>query len=83
MEYQPPRAARSSCSEVAGQLGLDQLAGDVEGLALLLFPAAGGEDGAGAGVGAAAQFGEQGGLAEAGRAGEGEQRAAACRARDR
>ncbi len=63
----------------AGQLGLDELAGDVEGLALLLFATAGGEDGAGAGVGAAAQLGEQGGLAETGGAGEGEQRAARVR----
>ncbi len=63
----------------AGELGLDELAGDVEGLALLLFAAAGGEDGAGAGVGAAAQFGEQGGLAEAGGPGEGQQGAAGVR----
>lgn len=63
----------------AGELGLDELAGDVEGLALLLFTAAGGEDGAVADVGATAQFGEQGGLAEAGGAGEGEQRATRVR----
>ncbi|GAA3115094.1 hypothetical protein GCM10020254_72090 [Streptomyces goshikiensis] len=60
----------------AGQLGLDELAGDVEGLALFLFSAAGGEEGAGAGVGAAADLGEDRGLAESGRAGEGEQGAA-------
>ncbi|GAA3384783.1 hypothetical protein GCM10017750_60650 [Streptomyces racemochromogenes] len=60
----------------AGELGLDELAGDVEGLALFLFAAAGGEEGAGAGEGAAAHFGEQGGLAEARRAREGEEAAA-------
>ncbi len=63
----------------AGELGLDELAGDVEGLALLLFAAPGGEDGAVAGEGAAAQFGEQGGLAESGGAGEGEERATRVR----
>ncbi len=61
---------------VAGQLGLDELAGDVEGLALLLFAAAGGQQRAVAGEGAAAHLGEEGGLAEAGGAGEGEQHAA-------
>lgn len=38
----------------AGELGLDELAGDVEGLTLLLLTAAGGEDGAVADVGATA-----------------------------
>lgn len=57
----------------AGELGLDELAGDVEGLALLLFAAAGREDGAGLGVGAAADFAEERGLAEACGSGEGQQ----------
>lgn len=67
----------------AGQLGLDELAGYVEGLALLLFAAAGREDGAGLGVGAAADFAEERGLAEACGSGEGQQRSAGVGARVR
>ncbi|GHA93113.1 hypothetical protein GCM10010305_41070 [Streptomyces termitum] len=58
------------------ELGLEELAGDVEGDALLLVAAAGGEDGAAAGRGAAADLGEEGGLAESGGRGVGEEAAA-------
>ncbi|EFH28324.1 predicted protein [Streptomyces sviceus ATCC 29083] len=50
--------------------------GDMEGDALLLVAAAGGQDGAAPRGGAAADLGEQGGLADAGASGDGEQRSA-------
>lgn len=60
----------------AGELGLDELAGDVEGDLLLLVAAACGQDGAALFRRAAADFGEECGLAEAGVTREGEERAA-------
>ncbi|MDQ1032203.1 hypothetical protein QF035_009785 [Streptomyces umbrinus] len=60
----------------ARELGLQKLACDVEGDALLLVTAARGQHGAAHGGGAAAYFGEKGGFADSGASGEGEQAAA-------
>lgn len=57
----------------AGELRLQQLAGDVEGDPLFLVAASRGEHGAALGGGAAAHFGEEGGLADAGPPREGEE----------
>ncbi|GAA4091331.1 hypothetical protein [Streptomyces hundungensis] len=58
-----------------GEDGLHELAYDVERDAFLLLTAAGGQQGAAAGRGLAADLGHQCGLAQSGRAGDGEQSA--------
>lgn len=59
-----------------GELGLQELAGDVEGHALFLVAAARGQDRAALGRGAPPYLGEERGLADSGASGEGEERAA-------
>lgn len=64
----------------SGELGLEQLAGDVEGDALFLVAAAGVQDGAAEGGGPAPGLREQGRLAETRGGGEGQHAATPCAA---